>query len=65
MAEVILSVERPIANVRGFGPEQVEYAGSAERLRDLRRRVGHEGELRLLLGAACQSRRNESEAKEN
>jgi len=29
------SVEGPIANVRGVGPEQVEYAGSAERLREV------------------------------
>lgn len=35
LAEVIRSVEGPIANVRGVGPEQVEYAGSAERLRDV------------------------------
>jgi Rrf2 family protein len=35
VAEVIRSVEGPIANVRGVGPEQVEYAGSAERLRDV------------------------------
>jgi Rrf2 family protein len=35
VADVIRSVEGPIANVRGVGPEQVEYAGSAERLRDV------------------------------
>jgi Rrf2 family protein len=35
VAEVIRAVEGPIANVRGVGPEQVEYAGSAERLRDV------------------------------
>ena len=35
VAEVIRGVEGPIANVRGIGPEQVEYAGSAERLRDV------------------------------
>ena len=35
MAEVVRSVEGPIANVRGVGPEQVEYAGSAEPLRDV------------------------------
>ena len=35
VAEVIRGVEGPIANVRGVGPEQVEYAGSAERLRDV------------------------------
>jgi Rrf2 family protein len=32
VAEVVRAVEGPIANVRGVGPEQVEYAGSAERL---------------------------------
>ena len=35
VAEVIRGVEGPIANVRGVGPEQVEYAGSAERLREV------------------------------
>ena len=35
VAEVIRGVEGPIANVRGVGPEHVEYAGSAERLRDV------------------------------
>jgi len=35
VADVIRGVEGPIANVRGIGPEQVEYAGSAERLRDV------------------------------
>jgi Rrf2 family protein len=35
VAEVVRSVEGPIANVRGVGPEQVEYAGSAERLREV------------------------------
>src|SRR3954451_9202791 len=35
VAEVVRAVEGPIANVRGVGPEQVEYAGSAERLRDV------------------------------
>ena len=35
VAEVIRGVEGPIANVRGVGPEQVEYAGSAEPLRDV------------------------------
>jgi len=35
VAEVIRGVEGPIANVRGVGPEQVEYAGSAELLRDV------------------------------
>ena len=35
VAEIVRAVEGPIANVRGVGPEQVEYAGSAERLRDV------------------------------
>src|SRR2546428_11319139 len=35
VAEVIRAVEGPIANVRGLGPEKVEYSGSAERLRDV------------------------------
>src|SRR5213592_3218355 len=35
VAEVVRAVEGPIANVRGVGPEQVEYAGSASRLRDV------------------------------
>jgi len=35
VAEVVRAVEGPIANVRGVGPEQVEYAGSAERLREV------------------------------
>lgn len=35
VAEVVRAVEGPIANVRGVGPEQVEYGGSAERLRDV------------------------------
>src|SRR6266550_2374044 len=30
VAEVIRGVEGPIANVRGVGPEAVEYAGTAE-----------------------------------
>jgi Rrf2 family protein len=33
VAEVVRAVEGPIANVRGVGPETVEYAGSAEPLR--------------------------------
>src|SRR5437867_13031260 len=33
VAEVVRAVEGPIANVRGVGPEQVEYAGSAAPLR--------------------------------
>ena len=35
LADVIRAVEGPIANVRGERPEQVEYAGSAETLRDV------------------------------
>jgi len=35
VADVIRAVEGPIANVRGLGPETVEYAGAAEPLRDV------------------------------
>src|SRR5438309_10457127 len=35
VADVVRAVDGPIANVRGLGPESVEYAGSAERLRDV------------------------------
>jgi Rrf2 family protein len=35
VADVIRAVEGPIANVRGVGPHEVVYAGSAERLRDV------------------------------
>src|SRR5919201_5704197 len=35
LADVIRAVEGPLANVRGVTPEQLEYAGSAERLRDV------------------------------
>src|SRR3954467_4578543 len=35
LAEVIRAVEGPIANVRGMRPEQVEYAGPAESLREV------------------------------
>jgi len=35
VADVIRAVEGAIANVQGVGPEQVEYAGSAERLREV------------------------------
>jgi Rrf2 family protein len=35
IAEVVRAVEGPIANVRGVGPEQVEYAGTAGRLREV------------------------------
>src|SRR2546421_952663 len=34
LAEVIRAVEGPIANVRGLRPEQVEYGGPAESLRE-------------------------------
>ncbi len=35
LADVIRAVEGPIANVRGSRPEQVEYEGAAEHLRDV------------------------------
>jgi Rrf2 family protein len=35
LAEVIRAVDGPLANVRGFRPETVEYQGSAERLREV------------------------------
>ncbi len=35
LAEVIRSVEGPLANVRGVRPESVEYTGSAEPMRDV------------------------------
>jgi Rrf2 family protein len=35
LAEVIRAVEGPIANVRGLRPEQVEYGGAAQPLRDV------------------------------
>jgi Rrf2 family protein len=35
VADVVRAVEGPIANVRGVGPESVEYAGSAAPLRDV------------------------------
>src|SRR5437867_7317739 len=34
VAEVVRAVEGPVANVRGVGPETVEYVGPAERLRE-------------------------------
>jgi Rrf2 family protein len=34
LADIIRAVEGPIANVRGARPEQVEYSGAAEPLRD-------------------------------
>jgi Rrf2 family protein len=35
LAEVIRAVEGPLANVRGVRPDELEYTGSAERLRDV------------------------------
>jgi len=35
VADIIRAVEAPIANVRGSRPEQVEYGGAAEQLRDV------------------------------
>jgi Rrf2 family protein len=35
VADVVRAVEGPIANVRGIGPEAVEYAGTAAALRDV------------------------------
>jgi len=35
VAEVVRAVEGPIANVRGMGPDTVEYPGHAERLREV------------------------------
>ncbi len=35
LADVIRAVEGPLANVRGLSPDGLEYAGSAERLRDV------------------------------
>jgi Rrf2 family protein len=35
LADVIRAVEGPIANVRGLRPEQVEYDGASEQLRDV------------------------------
>jgi Rrf2 family protein len=35
LADVIRAVEGPIANVRGLRPEQVEYGGASEQLRDV------------------------------
>jgi len=35
LADVIRAVDGPMANVRGSRPEQVEYAGPAEHLRDV------------------------------
>ena len=35
LADVIRAVEGPIANVRGAGPQDVEYGGAASRLREV------------------------------
>jgi Rrf2 family protein len=35
VAQVIRAVDGPIANVRGLRPEEVEYTGTAERLREV------------------------------
>ena len=35
LAEIIRAVEGPLANVRGFRPDEIEYMGSAERLQDV------------------------------
>jgi Rrf2 family protein len=47
VADVIRAVEGPIANVRGERPEQVEYAGSAEALREVW--IAVRGSLRAVL----------------
>lgn len=49
LAEVIRAVEGPIANVRGERPEQVEYAGAAEGLREVW--IAVRGNLRAVLEA--------------
>jgi Rrf2 family protein len=35
LADVIRAVEGPLANVRGLSPDQLEYEGSAKRLREV------------------------------
>jgi Rrf2 family protein len=47
LADVIRAVEGPIANVRGQRPEQVEYAGAAEPLREVW--IAVRGNLRAVL----------------
>ena len=47
VADVIRAVEGPIANVRGERPEQVEYAGAAEALREVW--IAVRGNLRAVL----------------
>ena len=47
LADVIRSVEGPLANVRGEWPEAVEYGGAAERLKEVW--VAMRASLRLVL----------------
>jgi Rrf2 family protein len=47
LADVIRAVEGPIANVRGDRPEQVEYLGAAEHLREVW--IAVRGNLRAVL----------------
>lgn len=47
LADVIRAVEGPIANVRGERPEQVEYVGAAEHLREVW--IAVRGNLRAVL----------------
>ena len=47
LADVMRAVEGPIANVRGERPEQVEYAGAAEHLREVW--IAVRGSLRAVL----------------
>jgi Rrf2 family protein len=47
LADVIRSVEGPLANVRGEWPEAVEYRGAAERLKEVW--VAMRASLRLVL----------------
>ena len=47
LADVIRAVEGPIANVRGERPEQVEYGGAAEALREVW--IAVRGSLRAVL----------------
>ena len=35
IADVIRAVEGPLANVRGLSPEELDYEGSAAKLRDV------------------------------
>jgi Rrf2 family protein len=47
VADIIRAVEGPIANVRGERPEQVEYSGAAQHLRDVW--IAVRGNLRAVL----------------